>query len=418
MTNDKPQIAFLGIPAEIDYLACPIVSFAPGAMVMAVSDDLSELIGAAYQAAVEPELWPAVLEQTADLLGAQSAALHFQDQITGQGWGMVARLDPAAVPLYFGHFATRNPIRRKRNDVLKLGHDPEAWRTAVITDEHALSKPELMRSEYYCDFLRHFGIHSLLMMGLAVEETRFASINFLRPPRRPQFDCDEIAIASRLQPHLIRAFGLGVRFSALQQMGDSLMHALDGSVHAVFLVGPTGRVFHANRTGEALLARGGGLWVSSGVLRAPLAEDSRQLLQLIGEASTSGTGGGCAIARRGGRRALSVIVTPLRPERLSPFSFGPTALVCASDPDLGVMAAGAPLRALFGLTQAECRIALELLAGNEPKAIASMLSLSIHTVRVHLARIMAKTETTRQAELVRVLDRACGLWGGGAEKGA
>jgi len=67
------------------------------------------------------------------------------------------------------------------------------------------------------------------------------------------------------------------------------------------------------------------------------------------------------------------------------------------------------LRQLYGLTPAESKIAVELLSGTEPKRIAERHSLSIHTVRVHIARILAKTETSRQADLVRLLAHVCGM---------
>jgi DNA-binding CsgD family transcriptional regulator len=65
----------------------------------------------------------------------------------------------------------------------------------------------------------------------------------------------------------------------------------------------------------------------------------------------------------------------------------------------------AQLVALFGLTQAEAALAAGLLAGLELRDIAEQSGRSINTVRSQLATLMAKTETGRQAELVRLLSR-------------
>jgi DNA-binding CsgD family transcriptional regulator len=61
------------------------------------------------------------------------------------------------------------------------------------------------------------------------------------------------------------------------------------------------------------------------------------------------------------------------------------------------------LRQFFDFTPAESRVALLLCGGLVPKQVASELAVSISTVRTHLRAILAKTGTSRQAQLVRLL---------------
>jgi DNA-binding CsgD family transcriptional regulator len=61
------------------------------------------------------------------------------------------------------------------------------------------------------------------------------------------------------------------------------------------------------------------------------------------------------------------------------------------------------LRALYGLTPAETRLAQRLAAGDELKAAAAQLGIGYGTARAQLAAIFRKTETKRQGELVRLL---------------
>ncbi|HEY3636888.1 MAG TPA: helix-turn-helix transcriptional regulator [Rhizomicrobium sp.] len=380
---------------------------------MVGSGQLPELIDMVYDAVIEPLRWRDILARVADAISAEGAALHFQDQVTGKGWGVVSRIDPEAIPLYFGHFATRNPIRRRRNEFLGLGRDPVRWRSGAFHDEHALPKSELMRSEYYGDFLSRFDMHSLLMMGLAVEATRFASINFIRPRRREQFGQSEIDIAAQLQPHLIRAFGLSLKLSDIERRNCGLMEFVDRSPHAVFLAESGGRVRHLNRAAELLIAAKKELVIKAGILSAVAPNHARKLHEAIALA------GCCEREKRSGvtlslsgpspRKSVSVSVSPLTSERVDAFSSEPLVLVCVSDPSGDVAMPGERLQQLYGLTRAEVKIAQELLLGYEPKRIAERLSLSIHTVRVHLARLLAKTETTRQAELVLLLQRVSGI---------
>ena len=58
------------------------------------------------------------------------------------------------------------------------------------------------------------------------------------------------------------------------------------------------------------------------------------------------------------------------------------------------------LRSRFGLTPAEARLALHLVAGETLRSAEVKLSISYETARTHLKSIFSKTGTSRQAELV------------------
>jgi DNA-binding CsgD family transcriptional regulator len=61
------------------------------------------------------------------------------------------------------------------------------------------------------------------------------------------------------------------------------------------------------------------------------------------------------------------------------------------------------LKRLFGLTSGEADVALRMLRGDGLKPIAADLALSMATIKTHLHHIFNKTDTHRQAELVRLL---------------
>jgi DNA-binding CsgD family transcriptional regulator len=61
------------------------------------------------------------------------------------------------------------------------------------------------------------------------------------------------------------------------------------------------------------------------------------------------------------------------------------------------------LRSHFGLTPAEARLALHLVAGETLRSAAVKLSMSYETARSYLKNIFRKTETCRQTELVLVI---------------
>jgi DNA-binding CsgD family transcriptional regulator len=61
------------------------------------------------------------------------------------------------------------------------------------------------------------------------------------------------------------------------------------------------------------------------------------------------------------------------------------------------------LRCHFGLTQAEARLALHLVAGGTLQSAAVKLNITYETARSSLKKIFRKTETCRQAELLLVI---------------
>jgi len=57
----------------------------------------------------------------------------------------------------------------------------------------------------------------------------------------------------------------------------------------------------------------------------------------------------------------------------------------------------------YGLTPAECRVALLLGDGHAPRKIAEMVGVTDNTVRSQIKSIFSKTGVKRQGELIRLL---------------
>ena len=81
-------------------------------------------------------------------------------------------------------------------------------------------------------------------------------------------------------------------------------------------------------------------------------------------------------------------------------------MVLVVDPELTPAPPVEALRALYGLTQAEARLTCGLLKGERLEDYAERSGISMNTARTHLKSVFAKTDTNRQAELVRLLSRA------------
>ncbi len=112
-----------------------------------------------------------------------------------------------------------------------------------------------------------------------------------------------------------------------------------------------------------------------------------------------------AVGRPSGRRPFTVLVCPLRPDcEVAAGEHG--AVLFLSDPERTPRTAPALLRRLYGLTAAEARVTSELVAGSDLEAVSETLGVTLGTTRTHLKRILAKTGTRRQVELVGVVLRS------------
>jgi len=364
-------------------------------------DAEAEFLETVYEAAVQPELWADVLERLSNVLGAASANLTFQDQVTGAGRAITFGTDTTQFDSYFGYFATRNPL-------LKITDYPLALR--VMTDEDKLPKEELVRGEYYNDFLKAIDAHSILIFRLAIENSNTTVLNVVRPANREPFRGRDIESARRLHPHLVRAFRVAAKLSNMEARLAGFEEILDRSASAAFVVDRGGRLLHANRKAEALLAACCGFALRRGVLQATGSDSSRRLAALIGAAAVEdkaqSRSGAMTIGRPAPKKPLSVTVTPARK------GLGPTlppascVLISVTDPGAGIEIPEQRLRDLFGLTRMEAKVAIQLLDGCDVRRAADNLSLSYNTVRAHLGRMFAKTGSHRQTQLVQMMMRA------------
>jgi DNA-binding CsgD family transcriptional regulator len=108
------------------------------------------------------------------------------------------------------------------------------------------------------------------------------------------------------------------------------------------------------------------------------------------------------LVHRPGKSALRVMVSPFRgslPGRSKTLA----ALLFVSDPTQLVSSRAETLRALYGMTPTECRVADMLLEGLELREIAGRMHITLETTRFHVKRVLAKSGARRQSEFIRLM---------------
>ena len=184
----------------------------------------------------------------------------------------------------------------------------------------------------------------------------------------------------------------------------ALRGALDSIEHGVLVLGPDSTPTFVNAYAKRILERRAGLSIGPGGIESPRTADTRAVRNAVALAATGALKDAVAfrLPRELGTRPLFVHVTvPNREENTD------QAVVFVCDPDHSPQFNAALLIRMFALTRSEAVIASLLMQGRTIEQIADQLCISINTGRTHLKRILLKTETSRQGELIRLLLVSC-----------
>jgi DNA-binding CsgD family transcriptional regulator len=363
------------------------------------NENISRLLGSLYDAAADPTLWNPFLEELARSTRATSAALVMHDFdhalcTVSSSW----ELNPESNRLYQEHYHALD-VWAQRASAKPSGY--------VCNSESLCPLPELKSEEIYNDVFVPFGIEHGMFALLESNKARFASVSLYRDESRAQFTSSDMDILQFLTPHLQRAFKLRLHFSELRSRSSGLETALDMLPTGVVFLSAEGEIVLMNRSAAALVAERDGLVASRGGLRAERDAEASWLEKTIRQAASKSNGnglsaGGTVLVSRRERPPLQILVSPIL-KSVVQTSQPIAAVAFVHDPLRRQRPAQEVLRALYGLTPAECRVALLLADGHAPRKIADMVGVTDNTVRSQIKSIFAKTGVKRQAELIRLL---------------
>ena len=281
---------------------------------------------------------------------------------------------------------------------------------SVAIGDQLVPHAEMKRTAFYNDFGRHYDAVRCITGTIEIEARRVSVLSVNRSENGSPFGQEEVDLLNALMPHLQRALQLHRRLADSRVLADGSTAALDLLAHGILLLDISGRIMFANRTAEELLRARDGLTVQVKELFGARVADTTALRRAIADAiATSGgegTGAGALvlIGRPSGRSPLRLLVTPVTQRHVLMGSAGAAAAcVFITDPERSRVPAAAHLQRGFGLSAAETRVAMAFLDGETVDSLADRLCISRNTARTHLQRLFAKTGTTRQADLIRVL---------------
>lgn len=369
---------------------------------MISTEELSELLAILYAAPLQSDKWQIFFDHLSRLTKVSSGYLITGDEDQGYkalaGGGLA--FNSETVQLYNEYYVQVDPFR-----------DPALLnpRVAVIRGEELVSRHQLLKTELYNDLLRRNDMESMTLLSCSPIAEHIDVMPVWRRKQDGPMDEVSIALLETLLPHVHTALKIRRGLQAANAERHFAELALDAISTAAFLVTATGHVQHMNQRATALVEKGDCLRLERAVLTASNPTESARLRSFISGAASAGRsgshiapGGALSISRQGTQRPVHLTVLPVPEDRRSMMAI-PCALVLISDPSVSPKSRAAFMRMLYGLTPTESRLADLLLEGLEVRGIADRLGITIETARFHLKRVLAKTGTRRQTELMRLM---------------
>ncbi len=237
----------------------------------------------------------------------------------------------------------------------------------------------------------------------------YAWISFRRDLTRGVFPRVAVDKARRAAPHLSRALKIWAKLGGQSNLEHTISGALDAINFGIVIVDLNGRILRTNCAAERILGMSDGILSIRGRIGCQSHTDTSALLVAIrwaAQPSSFGRSPNTNIAvARGDRRPLMVHVVPPASRMRSAYDLSArtAAALFIVDPESPPQRPIEMFCRLYGLTPAESHLLREVIGGEGLAHAASKLGIAVSTARTQLKQVFAKTKTSRQAELVRIL---------------
>jgi DNA-binding CsgD family transcriptional regulator/PAS domain-containing protein len=365
--------------------------------------DLSDTIGAIYDCALDPQRWTHAIGRIVELCNSPAGGICVHDlrnveniQLFEIGYtkefSQLLQAHYQNSPFATGH------IVREVGDVLTLA--------TLCTEE------EWLGSRIYRDVCKPFGILDYIGINALRTNCRIASLHSSRTLPAQRYGQRDIGIFKLLSPHICRTFAISDALDIRTLNSQMLEATLDALVAGVYLLARDGRVVYMNATATQQIKTGKALRIVNNRLLPSDPQARQALARATDETATEeldGETGGHSLAIPD-PQGDGYVATLLRLDRgsrqaiMAPFAA--SVAVFVQKPARVAMMPGEAFAKLYRLTGGELRVLIALAQGLGGKEAADMLGISEPTVRTHLQHIFSKTRTSRQTDVLRLLQSA------------
>jgi DNA-binding CsgD family transcriptional regulator len=368
---------------------------------MSEVETVSALIGDIYDAALDPALWPGVFDGISRYIGVANTNLFSQDNI-GKSADLyfASAHDPRYRELYFDTYYKVNPM----------------FPSVVFFDvEQSYSIPDISPRDEFCrtkfsrEWLAPQGYVDVVFSVVEKTRTGCAVFSVIRDLTQGLVDDETRRRFSLIIPHVRRSLLIGRVIDLNKVEAALLADTLDTLAAAMFLVDARGRLVHINLSGHDMLTEAKVLKAMNGRLHALDAQADRALGDIfatapVGDLTLGRRGVALPLKSRDGERYVANVL-PLTSgtRRKAGISYAAVAVVFVRKAALDLPTVPEAVAQEFHLTPAEIRVLFSIVDVGGVPEVAGILGISDNTVRTHLQHVFEKTETNRQAELVKLV---------------
>jgi DNA-binding CsgD family transcriptional regulator len=356
---------------------------------------IQELTGLIYDSVSDSSRWSEFLAAFAQAARAPRCALLIADGggdaysvVRWHGW------PDEDVQLYLDKYGQIDPLR------LLSYQSPEG---TVAADYDLCPRDRYESTVIFREFYtpRQF-THS---MGGVILTTPTAQsvISAHRGDDAGPFGEKEKTILRSLMPHLKRAAQLHGELGLLRRQLATFTGHLERFPYAFLLVDARRRVLYSSAAARELMAQRDGLAIDQGNVAATSVKSQQSFHQAVTELASDCNSSirRLEIRRPSGRKAYRLILMPIEGSRTMPLGVAvPAVSILVIDAHSSARPDPEVLRELFSFTPAEARVSTGLVMGQSAEEIAAETKTSVQTIRTHIKRILAKTSTARQGELI------------------
>ena len=359
---------------------------------------LSDTIGAIYDCALDPLLWSNTCRMVAELCESTAGGICVHDMRHVQNDQLfVFGYEPEFLEKLGQHYA-QSPMAAA--DIV-----------SNIGDVSALSmeRYELLESRFAREVLKPFGLRDIIWFPALRTGGRMASMHASRGEKALHYQQGEISLFKLLAPHVCRTLAISDALDIRALRSEMLERTLDGLVAGVFLTTRDGRVVYMNAAAERQIRTGNSIRIVNNRISPTDPAARAALSKAIDAASRDDfdmdmSEHSLAMPDIDGAGYVATLRPVDRGQRRGVVApFAASVAVFTQDPVQAPLMPGEAFARLYRLTGAELRVLLALAQGLGGKEAADMLGIGEPTVRTHLQRIFAKTDTSRQADLLRLL---------------
>jgi DNA-binding CsgD family transcriptional regulator/PAS domain-containing protein len=369
---------------------------------MQEAERMLSLVGDIYDAALEPARWSDVLCDVRDFVGG-SAAWVFSKDTSTKSLNIhydCGGVDPHYQQLYRDQYAKLDPLTSGQV-LAEIGRP--------ISTADIMAVDEFERTRFCQEWRRPQGLIDFGTAALDKSATGAALFGVFRQARQGVFDDDTRWRMRQIVPHIRRAMLVARAIELKTSEASALADTLDGVSAGMFLVDKSGRIVHVNASGRSMLDERSVLRTSGGRLaanepNATLALNEVLAMAAAGDATVGVKGISVSLqAREGDPHVAHVLSLTCGERRRAGNRYEAAAALFVHKATLRTPSGPETIARTYKLTPTELRVLLAVVEVGGVPEVAEALGISEGTVKTHLHRLFAKTDTARQADLVKLV---------------